>query len=112
MVDVPKVTLGGREFAVPEFVVKEQRKFVPLMMECGRVNIMAAGETELGLIYDLLYAAIGRARCYPEGTTPISKDEFEELPVKLMTEAMPAIKVIATQLGMEVPKEGEGVAGA
>ena len=108
---VPKITLGKREFLVPEFTIREQRKLVPLMMRAAAVNPLTAGEAELTVLFDILKVVTARKGA-SNGAVPLTDEQFEELPVKVLTEVAPAMKVIAQQMGLEAVPAGEGQAGA
>ena len=103
--DHPKVTIGGREYAVPEFSVKEQRKIIPLMMRAGQVDWTNMAADDFDVVYDIAYTAIFERTRKVEGFAPpqMPREDFDELPVRL-DEIMKLIPVIGQQAGMSVAK--------
>jgi hypothetical protein len=109
----PKVTLGKKEWAMPELAGRQIQKIVPRIFRGFKVvSLMAAQKADevtdddLGVLYDIAYIALTRA--HPE----LTRDEFDDLPVTI-SELMNAIVVIGEAAGLEVRKvqpEGEALA--
>ena len=121
MIDVPKVTLGGKEYPVPKMAVRQLRVILPkamkLISELGPMMQAAVGlkdeslsvEERMGLLgqvdlseatFDLLaeVVQIGVQRGTPTFTTAFMLDE----PIEL-GELMAALPVILGQTGMATP---------
>lgn len=97
LTDAPKVSLGGKDWAIPELAVKQIMRLIPAMgrlQKIGATGFDALAEEEVARIYDVAF--IGLSRAYPD----LTRELFDELPIKIH-EIMAAIPTIARQAGLE-----------
>ena len=104
----PAITLGGKEWPIPQLAVKQNRIIDPLLIRI----IPSVGGDRSGLLgrlaphYDALleicYTALTR------GNPELTRQQFDDLPVTLV-EMMNAFNIIAQQTGIFVkePPSGE-----
>jgi hypothetical protein len=110
MSDLPKISLGGREFPVPELAVAQLREVFPAL---ARLAILAndpdflvhLNRDDFSLLIDTVWVGIAA------GTPGFARQDFEKLPAKPIEFAL-ALNVIARQSGMIERKEaGNGAVG-
>lgn len=101
---IEKRTLGGREFAIPEFPIKQQRKITPILVRLSRLSIGELDEDSYGELVDSLSEILVELGL-------ITADEFEMLPAKLL-EFPPLIEAMLIQCGLTVGKPGASGATA
>ena len=95
----PKITLGRKEFAVPEYVVRDIKKLLPKMVLAGKVDYTAMAEPDLEVIFAVLFSAVSRKDPESPEATLITQDEFDDLPIRV-EEIAAAMSVIAKQAGL------------
>lgn len=108
--DVPTVTLGGREFPIPELAVRQLRKVRRPMIDLSNliVNSHGVGNVLLDLsdeeydrlVIDTVYWALTR------GTKDLTKEEFLDLSAS-ESELMTAWVVARKQAGAFIAKSAE-----
>lgn len=102
----PTVTIGGRQFAIPEFTVKQQRKVTPALMKMSTILGDLANEEAFGQMLDTLFLCITIGR-----EDAISRDEFEGLPIRPFEMANSVFPVLLQQAGLIKAAGGTGGAG-
>lgn len=95
----PTITIGGRTLKVFEPKWKLNKKITPAFFKCSKIDWTSAREEDLDATIKMIVLATNR----PDKGQPVSVDQFEDLPVKLM-EFPEAMAVIARQLGMTEAK--------
>jgi hypothetical protein len=98
----PKIVLGRREFAVPEFTWRELKKLMPAMRRCWKIDFGNLTEDDMNSLGELMWLVVHRSG----ETFYDSYEAFEMLPIRL-PEILAAIPIIARQAGMEAAKAGE-----
>jgi hypothetical protein len=96
----PKIVLGRREFAVPEFTWRELKKLMPAMRRCTKIDFGNLTEEDMDALGDLMWMVVTR------GAWNSERAEFDNLPIRL-PEILAAIPIITRQAGMEAAKAGE-----
>lgn len=89
-----KLTLGGREWNVPELSARRIIAFSRLVLSLGRINVDTMSEVELEKLYDALLIGL------QQGKPDLTKDELMDLPIPI-DKAMAAVNVVAKQAGLE-----------
>lgn len=106
-----KITLGGKEFTVPQLPIRVQRIVVPGLMKLGPVMMGAKNDPSLittevfDQLVDLLHAGLSHA------DKDFTKDQLLDLPAT-QAEFNAAFLAIGRQAGLTVPEPGKvGVPG-
>ena len=127
----PKITLGGKPWAVPELAIGQAMHVVPaltaIMPVLGRMMTAVvtdeSGKTSIdekkivamiGMIDEATFASIADAVFWSlkRAKPGLGRGEFDQIPVKV-TELFAALPVILKQVGfIEPAKEGAGGAAA
>lgn len=107
LMDAPAVTLGKREWKVPEFAARQNRRLLPLIMRSlsGLSDAMNLTQEQTDALFEAGYIALTRG--YPN----LTREQFDDLPVTA-SELMRALPIIAKQAGMETGKTAAGEAQA
>lgn len=95
--DAPRVTLAGKEWAVPPM---SARKIIKFGGKIVGLNLGRLDEDGLSAIYEATHIALGTA--YPA----LTFDAFLDMPVT-MDEILEAMPVLTTAAGMKMTKPGE-----
>lgn len=116
MSDDVKITLGGRDFAVPQFSIWAQRRVTPLLLGMvGKLDKLEDpknfGEL-VDVVYEVLTTQTVDGKKSGQKVNDISKDEFEELNILAMDLATGVIPVLLTQAGLARKKDVPGGVGA
>lgn len=106
---VPKVALGGKEFAVPPFRFRDLVKYLPKLRRVGQIDFTKIEEPDLMLLGDVMFDAINRPD--PDGGTApsLTREQFDDLPITLK-QIIAAIPAVLVQAGAEPVKAGEAQA--
>lgn len=112
--DDPKVTIGGRDFSVPEFSGWAQRTVTPALMKvAGNVDI--SDEETFGRLLDTVFKCLtiqtvdGRKDGKP--VNAITVDEFEALHIRPVEIAMKVLPVLFKQAGLTPNKDAAALPG-
>lgn len=107
-----KVTIGGRDFSVPEFSIRQQRIVTPLLMSAAGVTGDLSNAEEFGRVLDCVYDCLTVKDRAGNPINDISKDDFEDLrcgPLHIATVVLPALM---TQAGLKQPGDPSTEGGA
>ncbi len=112
--DDPKVTIGGRDFSVPEFSGWAQRKVTPLLMKAtGYLDI--ADEETFGRLLDTVFTCLTiqtvDGRKDGRKVNDISQDDFEALRIKPYSIATEVLPVLLKQAGLASEKAVDAAIG-
>jgi hypothetical protein len=111
-----KVTLGGRDFAVPQFSIWAQRKVTPMLLGMvGKLDKLEDPENFgklVDVVYDVLTIQTVDGKKSGQKVNDISKDDFEDLSIRAMDLAKDVIPVLLVQAGLANKKEGGGAGAA
>lgn len=112
--DVPKIRLGGRQWAVPLLAARQNKLIDPLILRLlplfstwrqdPEAALAQIGQEQYDALLDIAYYALLRA--YPT----LSRDEFLECPVTL-AELIAAFSTIAQQTGLFKPSAEDAAPG-
>jgi hypothetical protein len=112
----PKVTIGGREFTVPEFPFWAQRKVSPALLKASANARNLEDEEKFGQLLDAVYFSltISTVDGKPAGAkiNDISKEDFECLKIKALHLATEVLPILLRQAGLIQEKAGTGGGGA
>jgi hypothetical protein len=102
---VPVVSIGRREFPVPELVIEQMRVVYPAIGRLSRFfaggnALLAIDQENMSLLLDTVFVGIA------SGSPGFTRQEFQQLPAKPL-ELITALGVIADQGGM-LDATGEG----
>ena len=105
-----KITLGRREWTIPELSARRIIKFSCIVMSWGKLGKKPEDMStdELEQIYDAVLIGL------QQGAPTLTKDEFMEMPITV-AKAMEAIRIISKQAGLEltpVPPEAGPESGS
>jgi hypothetical protein len=101
----PVVTLGGRDFPVPELAIAQLRKVFPALghlahLSSSSASLLTISEDDFALLVDTIWIGVAG------GSPGFTRKDFDALPAK-PAELLRALTVIAQQSGM-LAKPGEG----
>jgi hypothetical protein len=108
MADDLKITLGRKEFAVPEFTWAEQKKLAPLMARWSRIDFANLSDPDMTALGDLLALTVCRGDGAPK------REDLEKLPISMqeIVDAVPVIAQAARMRSGKDPAAGEGQAAS
>jgi hypothetical protein len=102
--DIAKVTLGKKEFTVPEFAWRDLCKFLPMLRLTAKIDWENMEEADLTKLGDIMYFAVSRP-----GKESMPRDQFDDLPIR-MEEFRNAMPIITKVAGAEAKSAGEAPA--
>lgn len=108
MTQNPTVSLGGREFPVPELAIEQLREVFPALTRLATLSdqpdfLLRMTKEEFSLLIDTVWVGVAA------GSPGFTRQEFEKLPAKPL-EFATALNVIALQSGMAERREPNGKA--
>src|SRR4051812_30324875 len=106
MLDLPTVTLAGKEWPVKPLVILQLRVVVPAVMRIKTMVPSSITEEQYSDLIEIVYQAIA-----PGQSPPLKKEDFLTLPISLR-EMMEALDVIMPQAGLVKAEGGQGEAPA
>lgn len=97
----PKIRINGKDWPVPVFGPRQNRRIVPYINKLSQVKITDLTTDDMDNLYNIIYWAINRA--HPD----VQERDFLDWEVPI-DEAMEAVPIIAKQTGlMKLKKPGE-----
>lgn len=102
--EIPKITLGRKQWPVPEFVWGKSKKLVPMFRRAASLKWEAITDADMEFLGDMYFFVL------QSGTPELTKADFEKLPISLreLTDALPTI---AKQADIELVKVKPGAPG-
>jgi hypothetical protein len=100
--EVAKVTLGKKEFTVPEFYWRDLCKFLPMLRQTARIDWENMEESDMTKLGDLMFFAVSR----PGAERGLTREEFDVLPIS-MAEFRDSMPIISKVAGAEAKTAGE-----
>lgn len=111
-----KISLGGRDFTVPQFPIWAQRTLTPrLLAMTGKLDSLDDPKTFgelLDIVYDALTIGTVDGKKNGQKINDISKQDFEDLPILAMDLAQNVIPTLLVRIGLAKKKPNEPVGGA
>ncbi len=98
--DLPKITLGSKDYPVKPLNVRQMRVVIPAMVRLKGVHLGTITEQQIDDLVEIVYQAV-----YP-CQDKLTRDDLMNMSISPL-ELIKAIPVIALQTGMAPKKEAE-----
>lgn len=86
------VTLDGKKWPVPKLAPRQNRKVVPAILRCAKIDQRNITEEQVDDLYLVLYTGLTRAH------PTLTRDEFDGMPISV-EDALAAFPIVAIASG-------------
>lgn len=102
MTDTKNITLGGKEYAIPELSLGQIKFVVPAVQRLADINLSKITQDNFDDLTLIAWLSVKK------GGHEISRSDFENLPITF-AELYAALMVISERAGMVNKKQSQGI---